>query len=490
MIKFLYRITRRAQMGYKAGTDRKQLFLLPVCLDDYIPEEHICRVIDAFTRQAGIASLGFKYAECKKTGCRPYDPRTMLNLYIYGYLHRVRSSRRLRDEAARNVEAMWLLNGLTPDDKTICNFRTDNTEALRKTFRAFVQMCRKLGLYGEELEATDGTKFRANNSLKNHYGKTVVENELGRIDEKISEYLAMLEKGDKEEIFETAPSACAIKAALEALKERKAEYEGLKARLETEGEISVVDPDSRLMRSGGDGREIDVGYNVQTVVDGKYHMIVDFEVTNNSGDVGNLHPMMERAKEALEAEELTCLADKGYYSGKDIAACERSGITCLVAKKRPGGAVKTKEFSHGRFIYDAAEDKYTCPCGNPMAYKRSQKKNGGTEYRVYANCPACRKCPRRSECTTYDRREIWRLPYQGVLDIVDGRTRANKELYRRRQEIVEHPFGTIKAVWGYKQFLCRTKPKVTAETSLAYLAYNMRRAFNIFRESLLMPVFA
>jgi transposase/ssDNA-binding Zn-finger/Zn-ribbon topoisomerase 1 len=488
MIKFLYHIMGRCQMRYKAGVDRKQQALLPATLDDYIPEDHICRVIDAFTRQVDIASLGFKYSECKKTGCRPYDPRTMLNLYMYGYLHRVRSSRRLRDEARRNVEVMWLLNGLTPDDKTVSNFRTDNTGALRKTFRAFVQMCRKLGLYGEELEVTDGTKFRANNSLKKHYGKAVVENELGRIDEKISEYLAILEKEDKEEI-ETTPSGCAIKAALETLKARKSEYEGLKVRLETEGEISTVDPDSRLMRSGGDGREIDVGYNVQTVVDGKYHMIVDFEVTNNSSDAGNLHPMMGLAKEALEAEALTCLADKGYYSSEDIAACERDGVSCLLAKKRPGGAVKNKEFSHDRFTYDADEDKYTCPCGNAMRYMRSQKRNGGKEYRVYANYPACRKCPRLSECTSYDRREIWRLLHQDVLDIVDERTRVNKELYHRRQEIVEHPFGTIKVVWGYKQFLCRTKPKVTAETALAYLAYNMRRAVNIFRESLLVPVF-
>jgi hypothetical protein len=384
---------------------------------------------------------------------------------------------------------MWLVNGLTPDDKTISNFRTDNTEALRRTFQSFVQMCRRLGLYGEELTANDGTKFRANNSLKNHYGKTVVENELGRIDVKISEYLAMLEQGDKEDEREPAPSSAAIKAALQVLKERKAEYEGLKNRLETEGEISTVDPDSRLMRTGGDGRALDVGYNVQTVVDSKYHMIVDFEVTNNSGDVGTLYSMRERAKEVLEVEELTNLSDKGYYDSEDIAACERSGITCLVAKRKPGGAIKPKEFSLDRFKYDAAEDKYICPTGMAIAYKRSQKKNGGREYRKYANYPACRKCPRKDECTSYRYREIWRLPNQGVIDKVDERTRTNRELYRRRQEIVEHPFGTIKAVWGYKQFLCRTKAKVTAETALAYLAYNMRRAFNVYMESMLIPVF-
>jgi transposase len=479
----------REQMGYKIGVDRKQQTLLPISLDEYISEEHICRVIDAFTSQVDIVSLGFKYAECKETGCRPYDPRMMLNLYLYGYLHRVRSSRRLQAEAVRNVEVMWLVNGLRPDDKTICNFRTDNTEALRKTFKTFVQMCRRLGLYGEETMAEDGTKFRANSSLKNHYGKTVVENELGRIEEKVRDYLKLLEEGDKEDESGGTPSGEAIKAALEELRERKVEYEGIKRRLETEGEVSKVDPDARLMRSGGDGREIDVCYNVQTVVDHKYRLIVDYEVTNNSSDAGNLYPMMKRAKEILEVEELTCLADKGFYDSEDIAACEANGITCLVAKKRAGGAVKTKEFRHEQFIYNAEEDRYTCPLGNTFEYKRSQKKNGGTEYRVYANYSACRQCPRRSECTSYKYRELWRLPYQGVLDIVDERTRVNKELYRKRQEIVEHVFGTVKAVWGYKQFLCRTIPKVSAEMGLAYMAYNMRRTYNIFRESLLMPVF-
>jgi hypothetical protein len=350
-------------------------------------------------------------------------------------------------------------------------------------------MCRKLGLYGEELTANDGTKFRANNSLKNHYGKTVVRNELSRIDQKITDYLNAVEEGDKAGTIETSPRAEELKTALEALRQRKIDYEELESQLVVEGELSTVDADSRLMRSGGDGRKIDVGYNVQTIVDSKYGMIVDFEVTNNSSDVGNLYKMTEKAKEVLEVEELTNLSDKGYYDSKDIVACEGNGVTCLVAKRRPGGAVKEKEFSLERFVYDAGKDQYTCPNGSHMTHTRNQKKNRGTEYRVYANYGACRNCEKKLLCTKYKYREVWRLPCQEVLDLVDERTRNNKELYRRRKEIVEHPYGTIKSVWGYKQFLCRTKPKVTAETALTLLAYNMRRTVNIFKESKLIPVF-
>ncbi|MCL2319902.1 MAG: IS1182 family transposase [Treponema sp.] len=476
-------------MGYKVGIDRKQLTLIPVSIDDYIPEGHICRVIDAFTRQLDLCELNFKYAEKKKQGCRPYDPQKMLNLYIYGYLHRTRSSRRLEAETKRNLEVMWLMEGLTPDDKTICNFRRDNSTVLKGVFEEYVQMSRKLGLYGEEEEVADGTMVRANNSLDNHFNETVVKNELGRIEKKVEEYMELLEKGDKEDGGKKEVEEEKIKEALVVLKERKEAYEALKGRLEEEKEISTVDPDARMVRTGGDGRELNVGYNVQTVVDSKYHMIADFEVTNNSSDTGNLPRMMEKVKEVLEVEELRCLADKGYYDGEDIAACEANGISCLVAKRKPGGDVKAAEFSKDNFRYDAAGDRYVCPCGKNLEFKQETKKNGGKDYRRYANYEACAGCERRSECTKYKYREMWRLTCQDVLDVVDERMKANKEQYRKRHEVVEHVFGTVKSVWGYRQYLCRRLPKVTAETALAYLAYNIRRTVNIFKESGLLPVF-
>jgi transposase len=469
-------------MGYKVGTDKQQLSLMPVCLDDYISEDHICRVIDAFTMRLDMRALEFKYAEYQDKGSPPYDPRMMLNLYIYGYMHHVRSSRRLEAETRRNVEVMWLMDELQPDDKTICNFRTDNTQALKKTFREFSLMCRELGLYGGEVEATDGTKFRANNSRKNNHNKTTVDKELSRIEKRINEYLAALEMGDKEEQGESELSTAALKAALEKLQERKEKYEGLKERVEKEGEVSTVDPDARLMRSGGDARQLDVCYNVQTVVDSKHHLIVDFDIAGRSDDKGNLLSMSERAKEILGVQTLTNLADKGYYDGQDIAACEAAGVTCMVAKPRHGGVKKEEGFTRKDFEYDREHDCYMCPCKNQMLYMRNQKHSDGKIYRIYANYTACGKCPRKGECTKGEYRQILRPLYQDTVDIVDERTRNNKRLYRKRQEIAEHPFGTIKAVWGYKQFLCRTKPKVAAEVSLAYLAYNMRRVINIFTE--------
>lgn len=468
-------------MRYKTGMDKHQQTLLPPSLEDYVPENHICRIISAFTEQLDMIGLGYKYAACKEAGRPPYDPRMLLNLYIYGYLHRVRSSRRLEAETHRNVEVMWLMEGLEPDDKTISNFRRDNAKALRETFRVFVRMLRELELYGGGVEATDSTKFRANNSRKNNHNKTTVERELSRLDKKISEYMNALDRADKEESDEHAPTPDEIQAALEKLRKRKVKFDELLSRIEAGGEVSTVDPESRLMSSRGDARALDVCYNAQTVVDDKYHLIVDFDVTSNPSDRGELQNMSERTKDALGAEAITNLADKGYYDGEDIASCEANGVTCLVAKPKAGGAKKDEGFTHDDFRYDREQDCYTCPCQNTLKFMRIQKHSNGKEYRVYANYAACPRCPRRSACTKAKHRQILRLPYQDTLDIVDARTRSNRELYRKRQQIVEHPFGTIKAVWGFKQFLCRGTEKVTAETALAYLAYNLRRTINIFR---------
>jgi transposase len=470
-------------MSYKAGIDKRQLALLPASLDEYVAEDHVCRLINAFTERLDMAALGFKYAECKSTGRRPYDPQMMLNLYIYGYMHRVRSSRRLQDEANRNVEAMWLMGGLKPDDRTICNFRRDNAGALKEAFRSFSKMCRMLGLYGGEIVATDSVKVRANNSLDNNHNKVTVGNALARIDKKIEEYMSRLDQGDLEEEQEERPEPQEIKAALERLKKGKAKYEGLKARLENESEVSAVDADARLMRSGGEGRKLDVCYNVQTVVDGKNHLIVEYEVSNCASDAGNLKAMSDKAKETLGVETIINLADAGYYDSEDIAACEGSGTTCLVAKPAPGGPKKAKGFNRGDFIYDKGKDVYICPCKNELKYMREKKHVSGREYRVYSNYSACRACEKKSECTTYKFREVLRLKCQDMLDVVDERTRREKALYRKRREIVEHCFGTVKAVWGYRQFLCRGKPKVAAEMALAYTAYNFRRVYNIFIKS-------
>ena len=473
-------------MSYKKGVDKSQFTLLPVCLDDYIPDDHICRVISAFVNQLDMKELGFKYAEHEDIGNRPYDPRMMLSLYIYGYLHRIRSSRRLEAETHRNIEVMWLMDELTPNNKTICNFRKDNTKSLMSVFREFNLLCKNLSLFGGKLTATDGTKFRANNSRKNNHNKITVEKTLSYIDKKITEYMNALEEADSSDSVGTnglERSSDEIKEILKKLKERKAKFESFSSRLKTEEEISTIDPDSRLMHSGGDARPLDVCYNVQTIVDSKHCLIVDFEVSARADDKGNLDNMTKKAKEVMGVEKLTNLADKGYYDGEDIVSCESKGVTCLVAKPKSGGGNQEKGFKREQFVYDREKNCYICPCKKELSFKREEEKDK-KKYYVYNNFPACQECEVRAKCTSSRYRNILRISYQDTLDIVDKRTQEKRELYNKRQAIVEHVFGTIKSVWGYKQCLCRRKPKVEAEISLSYLCYNFRRVLNIYGENI------
>jgi hypothetical protein len=345
----------------------------------------------------------------------------MLNLYVYGYMHRIRSSRRLQAETGRNMEVIWLMDGLTPDDKTICNFRKDNAKALREVFRSFNKMCKLLGLFGGELAAIDGSKFRANNSRKNNHNRITVERELTRLEKQIDEYLNALDKADSEEADEIAPTKEQIKEALEKLEKRKIKYEDLNERLKSENDISTIDPEAHLMKQGGDSRALDVCYNVQTVVDSKHHLISDFDITERSDDKGNLQNMSERAKEVMGVESITILADKGYYDGQDIVNCEEKGDVCLVAKPKPGGATKEKGFTIEEFIYDRENDYYICPSSNHLGFKRNHKHTNGKEYQVYANYSACNKCQQKALCTKSRYRQILRLPYQNILDVVEER---------------------------------------------------------------------
>ena len=469
-------------MRYKEGIDKNQIRLEPMCMDDMIEEGNICRVISVFTEQLDMEKLGYKYGKCKEKGCKPYDPRMMLNLYIYGYLNRINSSRRLEKETYRNIEVMWLMEGLKPDDKTICNFRKDNAKALKKTFREFSIICRKLGLYGCKLVAIDGTKIRANNSRKNNHNAITIEREISRIEKRINEYMNELEQLDNQE-EEKSPTRKEIVKAIEKLKERNTEYKNFLSEIEEKGEVSTVDPDSKLMHQNGDGRKLDVCYNSQTVVDEKNSLIVDFEVTTRSDDKGNLTYMGELAKDVMDVEDITVLADKGYYDGKDIRNCERNGIKCLIAKPHSGGCKHEDGFSIEYFQYDKLSDSYVCPAGQKFKFMRKQTHSNGKEYLVYSNFSACANCDLREKCTKSKYRKILRLPYQEILDEVDNRTANNRELYKKRQEIVEHPFGTVKTNWGFRRFLCRSRSKVSAEMALVFLAYNLLRLINILKEN-------
>ena len=474
-------------MPYIQGENREQLTLTPMCIDDYIESDSICRVIAAYVGSLDMAVLGFKYAQTKDTGRPPHDPTSMLMLYLYGYLNRIRSSRRLETETRRNVEVMWLMEKLTPDDKTICNFRKDNAAALKKVFREFSLWCNRQGLYGKELVAVDGSKIRANSSRRNIHTQKGTEKKLAEVEKKISEYMNALEENDAAEVAEAKLSPDAIREILQRLSDKKDTLQDWLKQIEANDgkEISTIDPDAHIMHTGGDGRNLDACYNVQSVVDEKHKLIIDFDVSTCPDDKGALPKMTESAKEIMGVDKISAVADKGYYDGDDIETSEKNGTTCYVPKMESGRIATDSDYHRRNFQYDKTNDCYTCPHGIVLTFKKYKKRANGNEDRVYSNFSVCRDCPHREKCTKDKRgRELFRNPNQDILDIIDERMQTDeaRQIFRERKKLVEHPFGTTKAVWGYRQFLCRGQEKTTAEMSLTFLAYNLRRVFNIFKE--------
>jgi transposase len=470
-------------MPYVCGENRDQYSLIPMCLDDYIEDDSICRVISAYVHSLDMSALGFKYAETKDTGRPPFDPASMLMLYLYGYLNRIRSSRRLNAETKRNVEVMWLLEKLTPDDKTICNFRKDNAVALKKVFREFSLWCNRLGLYGKKLVAVDGSKIRANSSRKNIHTEKGTKKALASVEEKINKYMSELERNDAEEANEERLSSETIREVLQHLNEKKDTLQDWLKKIEANDgrEISTVDPDAHIMCQGGDGRTLDACYNVQSVVDAKHKLIVDFDVSTCPDDSGALTKMTESAKEIMGVERISATADKGYYNGEDIEICEKNGTTCYVPAVECYYKAPDSNYDKKHFKYNSEKDCYICPEGEELSFRHFNKK-----HKVYSNRKVCQSCPHREKCTPNERlgRSIVRNPNQDILDIVNSRmlTDEARSVSRERKKIVEHPFGTTKHVWGFRQFLCRGQEKTTAEQSLTFLAYNFRRVYNVFKQ--------
>jgi len=458
-----------------------------MCLDDYIEADSICRVIAAYVSSLDMVALGFKYAETKDTGRPPHDPASMLMLYLYGYLNRIRSSRRLEAETKRNVEVMWLMEKVAPDDKTICNFRKDNASALKKVFREFSLWCNRQGLYGKELIGVDGSKIRANSSRRNIHTQKGTEKELASVEKKISEYMTELDKNDETEADEARLSKETIQEILKRLSEKKETLHDWLIKIEANGgkEISTIDPDAHIMHQGGDGRSLDACYNVQTVADAKHKLIVDFEVSTCPDDKGALQKMTESAKGIMGVDEISAVADKGYYDGEDIEECEKNGTTCYIPKTKDYSNKQNPEYKHDKFKYDKETDNYICPYGAILGFKYIHKRSD-KQFRAYSNYAACKNCPHREQCTTSKRgRLIFRNPNQDTLDIVNDRmqTDESRQVFRERKKIIEHPFGTTKKIWGFGQFLCRGQEKTTAEQSLTFLAYNFRRVFNILKKN-------
>lgn len=467
-------------MGYIEGANRHQILLFPESIDEYISENNSVRVIDEYIEQLDIQELGFKKAVCPSIGRPPYNPKDLLKLYIYGYLNRVRSSRRLEHEALRNIEVIWLLKKLKPDFKTIADFRKDNKKSLKQVFRDFTKLCGEWGLYGKELVAVDGTKIRACNSKKNNYSLKKLDRHIKYINEKIDGYIKELEEGDAAESCDRKPDAEEIKERIQELRNRKEKYGRYKKQIEETGqnEISTVDPDARQMSNNNNN--VDISYNVQSTVDSKNKMILDFKVTQNPNDLGELDNMALRARKLFNEKEFEILADKGYYKIQDIKKCIEKGITPYVAKQSHSNGTGDKEFYSDKFKYDKDKKAYICPAGNELYYYRDRKEKGKIMGFEYKNNDACKNCEFKERCTTNKKgRGIFRHVDQDLLDTIDIQKDNSKAKYRQRQMLVEHPFGTIKRGWGAYYFLTKGKVSVSAEMALSFLAYNLRRSINI-----------
>jgi transposase len=461
------------------GADRGQSTLLPECLDDFIDEFNPVRAIDAFVDALDLGALGFAGVEPAATGRPSYHPSALLKLYIYGYLNRVQSSRRLEREAGRNVEVMWLLGRLVPDDKVIGDFRKDNGKAIRTVCARFVDLCREMGLLTTASVAIDGSKFKAVNNRDKNFTRGKVERRRAQLEESVARYLSQLDTADRHEPTEAlATKTERLKEKLAKLKEEMAKLASIEAQMlaAPDQQVSLTDPDSRSMATSGRGSGV-VGYNVQVAVDTEHHLIVAHEVTNSGSDRSQLASMAKQAKAVLQTEELAAVADRGYFNGPEILECVEAGITVTLPKPMTSGAKSQGRFGKQDFVYVAEKDVYRCPAGEHLTYRFTAEEHGKRIHRYWTT--ACPKCPLQSRCTTGPERRIPRWEHEHVLDAVQERLDASPEAMRMRRETVEHPFGTMKARMGATHFLTKTLPKVATEMALSVLAYNLTRVMNI-----------
>jgi transposase len=461
------------------GADRGQNTLFPECLEDWIGEDNPVRVIDAFVDALDLAELGFEGVEPLATGRPSYHPAALLKLYIYGYLNRVQSSRRLEREAGRNVEVMWLLGRLVPDHKTVADFRKDNGRAIRKVCSRFVELCREMGLLAKASVAIDGSKFKAVNNRDRNFTRAKVERRRAQLEESVARYLSQLDTADRQQPSEAlAAKTTRLKEKLAKLGEEMRRLKGLEARMlaAPDQQVSLTDPDSRSMATSGRGSGV-VGYNVQVAVDTEHHLIVTHEVTNVGSDRSQLARVAKETKATLQADALEAVADRGYFSGEEILACDQAGITVTLPKPMTSGAKSEGRFGKQDFVYLPEQDVYRCPAGERLKYYFTNVENGLTLRRYWTN--ACRTCALKNRCTTGVQRRITRWEHEHVLETVQRRLDENPQAMRLRRETVEHPFGTIKARMGATHFLMKTLPRVASEMALHVLAYNLTRVMNI-----------
>ena len=461
------------------GASRSQSTLFPEYLEDWVGDDNPVRVIDVFVEELDLGDLGFERVARPASGRPAYHPAVLLKLYIYGYLNRVQSSRRLEREAGRNVEVMWLTGRLVPDHKTIADFRKDNGAAIRKVCSQFVCLCRQLNLFAEASVAIDGSKFKAVNNRDRNFTRAKMQRRMAQIEDSVERYLQQLDSADRQEPSQAL--ATKTERLTEKIAKLRLEMQRLKA-LEVQmlatpdQQISLTDPDARSMATSGRGSGV-VGYNAQASVDIKNHLIVTHEVTNEGNDRSQLAPMSKKTKAALKTETLDVVADRGYFSSEQILACDEAGITVTLPKPLTSGLKAKGRYGKQDFRYVAGEDVYICPAGERLAFHCTNMENGLTLRRYWTN--VCKACAIRDQCTTAKERRITRWQHEHLLEEVQARLDAHPEKMRQRRETVEHPFGTIKMWMGATHFLMKRLRNVRTEMALHVLAYNLKRVMSI-----------
>ena len=469
------------------GESRRQPTLLPSCLDDYVAEDNPARVIDVFVDELDLADQGFGLIPAA-TGRPAYHPATLLKLYIYGYLNRVQSSRRLEREAQRNVELMWLTGKLAPDHKTIANFRKDNGAAIQAACAHFIVLCRQIGLFAHAVAAVDGSKFKAVNTRDKNFTPLKLKKRIEQVTEHIAGYLDELDTADRLEGDAAQARAVKLQDKIVTLRRQMQALKAMEVQVAAapDGQVSLTDPDARAMASSGRGSGI-VGYNLQSAVDAEHHLIVAHDVVMTGIDRQQLASISEKAKTAMGVDALDVLADRGYFSGEEILACEAMGVTPYVPKPLTSGAKADGRFGKQDFAYVPEQNVYRCPAGKLLPHHMTTVEKGLTLHR-YWDRASCQSCAIKAQCTPSVERRITRWEHEGVIDAMQRRMDLAPYAMRARRRIVEHPFGTIKAWMGNPHFLMKRLKNVKTEISLHILAYNMKRMIQILGVAPLMEV--
>jgi transposase len=458
------------------GAERSQAMLLPACIEEYVGPDNPVRVVEAFVEQLDLRAMGFEGNDPQATGRPAYHPSVLLKIYIYGYLNRIQSSRRLEHETQRNIELMWLTGRLMPDFKTIANFRKDNGRAIRQVCRQFIMLCRQLNLFTQALVAIDGSKFKAVNNRDKNFTSAKMKRRMAAINESIERYLTAMDTADRAEPEVAALKKGRLQDKIGALKAQLQALQAIDTQMNAspDKQVSLTDPDARSMKNREGGI---VGYNVQTAVDAEHHLIVAHEVVTDGVDRDQLAPMAEQARQAIGTEELTVVADRGYFKGEQILECTNAGITALVPKTQTSNSRAEGRFDKQDFIYVAADDEYRCPAGERAIRRFTTVEKGLTIHKYWSS--ACPRCPIKAQCTTGENRRITRWEHEAVMEAMQDRLDRQPEIMRVRRRTAEHPFGTLKLWMGASHFLTRTLKHVRTEMSLHVLAYNLKRVMRI-----------